>query len=136
MKATNNTGRPLYANVGGESYEILDGKSVDVDARTAMILGEYGATIDRDAVDAQLAKDSAESAKAPGAEPRVEPVVSPMSEHGPDSELTPSETPPSAGSTPAPEELSGADLDAALTAAGLSTSGTVAQKRARLANGG
>lgn len=80
MRATNPTRGPIYANgiVGADgqmrNFEILPGDSVDVDERSAMILGEYGAIVERVPLDDALAAND---------DPRVEPVVSPFAHHGP-----------------------------------------------------
>jgi hypothetical protein len=66
VKVTNPTSAPLYATIEDKSYEILPGASVDVDERAAMLLAEYGALVDRAAVDEAL-----------------EEVFTPFAEHGP-----------------------------------------------------
>lgn len=72
MKVTNpSPTAPLYATVDDTHFEILPGGSVDVDERTAMLLGEYGAIVDRAAVDEAL-----------------EEVFTPFSEHGPGTDDT------------------------------------------------
>lgn len=73
---TNRTAGPVYATVEGTSYEVLAGDSLDVDSpRLAMILGEYGLTVERKPLDKALADAYAD--------PAVETLVSPWSEHGP-----------------------------------------------------
>lgn len=67
MKVTNPGSGPLYATVNDTHYEILAGKSVDAPEADAMELAEYGAIVDRNALDEALA----------------EVVFSPFAEHGP-----------------------------------------------------
>lgn len=74
---------PIYATEDGVSFEILPGGSIETDARTAMILGEYGAIVDRDAVDtALLAAEGRLDVDHVGSRD-VETVFSPFAEHGP-----------------------------------------------------
>lgn len=81
MHTVTNPGRsPLYATgiTGADgqmrNFEIQPGDAVDVDERTAMILGEYGALVSRVELDEALVENL---------DPKVEPVVSPWSDHGP-----------------------------------------------------
>lgn len=62
---------PLYATIDDTHYEIAAGASIDVDERTAMLLGEYGAIVNRAQIDEALPE-----------------VFTPFSEHGPGTDDT------------------------------------------------
>lgn len=77
---TNPTRSPIYAmGITGadgkmRNFEIQSGDTVEADERSAMILGEYGGLVVREKLDEALLDNL---------DPKVEPVVSPWSDHGP-----------------------------------------------------
>lgn len=161
-KVKNTTSSTITLDVEGKRHRIKPGASKNVTPREALILGEYdGIEVDdrRKAIEAQDIPETAGEANHTGGrqhridEPRANKPGTPVTETGDTGSTTPE--PGVQGVSGAEheqgdpnevrghegdggdafawvDELKGADLDAALKAADLSTSGTADEKRARL----